>query len=292
MLAAWLTGIRNRIFTLHGLVSDTRKGFRRKLILLFETLSSRLAIQTWVVSASLRQHAIEAGVVRAADSLVIGNGSCNGVDVSVYKRSAAQAEASRKLRLQYGIALDDIVIGFAGRLSRDKGIELLLRVFNRLRVQYPNLRLLLAGPLETNDPISAPYNKMLSGDPAIIYLGKKADLVPVYGAMDIFVLPSYREGFGNVLIEAASMELPVIAPDIPGCRDAVAAGENGLFFQMGNDEDLYAILEKYIKDPDLRQIHGKNGRPWVIRKFDPGTIWAAQLAIYRNLLEAAGKKRD
>ncbi len=112
------------------------------------------------------------------------------------------------------------IIGYIGRLSKDKGTDILFKAFNMLKVRYPQVRLLIAGPVEKQDPFDKQFLHQLYNDNSIKYAGKIFDIVPFYALMQILVVSSFREGFGNVLIEAASMEVPVIAPDIPGCRNA------------------------------------------------------------------------
>ena len=121
-----------------------------------------------------------------------------------------------------------------------------------------------------------------------MYLGKLYDVAPVYGIIDMLVLPSFREGFPNVLIEAAAMEVPVVASDIPGCKDAVESGINGELFEKGNVAALTAVLKRLITNKTLRQQYGRNGRKFVSENFSNEEIWAGQLELYKNMLQTAG----
>jgi glycosyltransferase involved in cell wall biosynthesis len=169
-----------------------------------------------------------------------------------------------------------------GRLTRDKGIGLLLKAFDRIRVDFPGAQVLMAGP---GDPEGAlPEMQRIRKDPSIVYLGNMPDVVPVYALMDILVLSSYREGFGNVLVEAAAMEVPVVAPAIPGCSDALADGVNGILFRKGDADSLAAAIRRYAGDPVLAKSHGKAGRVFVER-FSRYEIWAGQARLYLSMLD-------
>ncbi|MCC6288749.1 MAG: glycosyltransferase family 4 protein [Chitinophagaceae bacterium] len=282
MLACYIFGSKKRIFTLHGLMSDNKTGLFKWLITLTEKISCAIAEKVIVVSHSLKKHAEQRGVLLHGKGVVIEKGSSNGIDTDRFSRNVSAMEASIVLKKKYGIADSDTVIGFIGRLTKDKGIDILFEAFNRLVVKYSNLKLLLVGPIIPENPFSPRYTAQLHNDKRIIFTGKMLNIVPAYIVADILVLPSFREGFPNVLIEAAAMETPVIASDIPGCVDALQKGYNGELFNKGNVEDLIVHLEKLIKDRDLRTVYGRNGRVFVEENFRQEKIWEQQELLYKN----------
>lgn len=286
-LAAWLTGHRNIIFTLHGLVSDTRSGFKKWLISRTEKLSCRMARRVVVVSPSLRNHAIKRNILSAGKAIVINNGSCNGVDAETFNRTPAVIEKASQLAQHLGLDPSDRVIGFVGRLSKDKGIDILLSAFNTLRKSYPNLKLLLVGPLIEDHGLPEDILKRLREDEAICFVGKQADVVLYYSLMEVLVLPSYREGLPNVLLEASAMELPVIATDIPGCTDAVKHQYTGELVRKASESDLVAVLERLLREPELGRRYGINGRQWVASRFNQKAVWQGYLQLYQQAVNLA-----
>ncbi len=288
MLACRLTGCKNKVFTLHGLLSDTKKGLLRWLIASTEKISCGIANSVLVVSPTLKTHAEKRKILPLGKGSVIGKGSANGIDLQLFPGKNAVTDRAAQLKVRLDLKEDDIVIGFLGRLSKDKGIDILFDAFNLLIKEYPSLRLVLAGPIIEENPFSRHLLHQLYHDEKVMYLGKLYDVTPVYGIMDMLVLPSFREGFPNVLIEAAAMEIPVVASDIPGCRDAVLAGINGELFEKGNVAALTAVLKKLITNKELRQQYGRNGRKFVSDHFSNEKIWAGQLELYKKMLLADG----
>ena len=284
ILACWFLGIRNRIFTLHGLYSDTKSGFTGWLVTRAETMTCNFAKQVIAVSESLRQHAIQRGILKAANSLIIEKGSCNGIDLDFYSRNQNNLLAASRLKEEIKLSGQEFLLGYVGRLSKDKGIEILFAAFNLLVKKIPNLRLIIAGPIEDADPFSRETMHQLYEDERIYYLGKMMDVAPVYCMIDILILPSFREGFPNVLLEAASMSVPVVSSRIPGSSDAMQAGFNGEFFSMGSSENLTDVLEKLIFNESERIRMGKNGRKFAEDNFSKERIWEGQLLIYNNML--------
>jgi len=285
MLASWIAGNKNRLFTLHGLLSDTKHGLVRRLITITEKISCRLAKNVIVVSPTLKTHAENRKILAPGKGLVIGNGSCNGIDLLSFSRNSTTTDSAVQLKNELGLKDDNIVIGFVGRLSRDKGIEILFDAFNVLIKEYPSLRLVIAGPLVEENPFSRHLLFQLYHDENVMYTGKLYDVTPVYGTLDIVVLPSLREGFPNVLIEAAAMEVAVVASDIPGCRDALNPGINGELFEKGNAKALVTVLKKLIDNRELRQQYAQNGRKFVSENFVNQKIWMGQLELYNKTLQ-------
>ncbi|MBS1749923.1 MAG: glycosyltransferase family 4 protein [Bacteroidetes bacterium] len=285
MIACFLTGFKHTVFTMHGLLSDNQKGLLRSIITLTEKISCRIPEKVIVVSHSLREHAIQRKIINAVKAIVIAKGSSNGIDLSEFSKSLDLTEQVLEMKERFGLTDKNIVVGYIGRLSKDKGIDILFEAFNILVAKYPVLRLVIAGPLIPEHPFSARYLDQLYHDEKVIYLGKLLDVRPVYELMDMLVLPSYREGFPNVLIEAAAMEVPVIATNIAGCRDAVMQNVSGELFEKGNVTQLTSAIGKLIDSPDLRKNYGQSGRVFVEKNFANERIWKGQLELYSSLLQ-------
>ncbi|PWT98838.1 MAG: hypothetical protein C5B52_11620, partial [Bacteroidetes bacterium] len=154
ILACWLLRIRNRIFTLHGLYSDTKHGFKGWLVTRAEYFTCSLSKIVLVVSESLRQHAIERRILTPEKSIVIENGSCNGIDVKAFSRSQPNLEGASRLKSEMKLTGQEIMLGYIGRVNKDKGIEVLIAAFNILLNRIPNARLVIVGPVEESDPVS------------------------------------------------------------------------------------------------------------------------------------------
>jgi glycosyltransferase involved in cell wall biosynthesis len=192
------------------------------------------------------------------------------------------------MRRAIGIPEDALVIGFVGRIVFEKGVTELLAAWTRLRSVHTFMHLILVGPFEKQDPIPAEARTQIAEDPSIHWLGENRDMPPIYATMDLLVLPSYREGLGMALLEAAAMGLPVIATDIPGCVDAVQDGITGTLVPPHDAYSLADAISRYVVNPALRQRHGNSGRTRVLRSFDQEAIWAATYAEYRRLLARRG----
>ena len=283
-MAAWLLAKRGRIFTMHGLVSDARRGWKGSLIRWFEKLSCSLANKVLVVSPSLAQHAINQSILSAKKAVVVLPGSYNGIDLHRFSKTAAVMLEVDKWKQQLGIREGQLVYGFVGRITQDKGIGLMLDAFQQLRQSYPHAVLLMVGPADHENPLPASVQDKLEHGEGVISVGMVKDIVPIYPLLDVLVLGSYREGFGNVLVEAAAMEVPVIAPIMPGCADAMQVDVNGKGFTKGDVSALYDAMLAYARDPALRARHGKAGRTFAA-KFDPQMIWEGQLRLYRSIMD-------
>jgi lipopolysaccharide/colanic/teichoic acid biosynthesis glycosyltransferase/glycosyltransferase involved in cell wall biosynthesis len=290
-LAAWLVRVPSRVYTLRGLRLETTRGPLRALLWTLERLTCALAHRVVCVSPSLRARAVEVGVVPAAKTVVIGGGSSNGVELARF--GAVHDARAAGLRAELGVD-GAPVAGFVGRIVRDKGIEELAAAWAALRDEFPAARLLLVGPLEAGDPVSPASVDALRADPRVHLAGGVDDPAPYYRLMDVLVLPTYREGFPNVLLEAGASGLPVVATRVPGCVDAVAEGETGSLVPARDADALAAALRPYLADAELRRRHGAAARERVAARFGRERIWEGLAALYRELARGAdgGPRRD
>lgn len=289
MIGAWLARVKVRIYHIHGLRYVTTTGSQRWLLRASEWLSCRLAHQVFCVSSSVREVVISEGLCPAHKIKVIHNGSINGVDaVNLFNPLLYEQERPAN-RSQHSIPKDALVIGYLGRIVKDKGITELQEAWQSLRYDYPNLHLLLAGPFEPQDPLPADVEAALRRDERVHIVDKTIDYEDIpayYCAMDVVAFPTYREGFGMIGIEGAAMGLPVVATRIPGCVDAVVDGVTGTLVPVRDSAALAQAIRAYLDDPALRTAHGEAGRARVLRDFRPEDIWEAIHAHYVALLRA------
>ncbi len=284
MLAAKFVRNKNRIFTLHGLLSDTKIGVKRSIITFIERISCTIAKQIFVVSPSLLEHAASRNILKKEKAVCLGYGSTNGVNTDLFSKTSQTIEEAKKLKSLYGIDEKSFVIGFVGRISKDKGIEFLLDSFLEIKKTAPQAKLFLVGPYEQSNCISDYHKALLYNGDGIYYLGKAFYVVPFYLLFDVLALTSFREGFGNVLIEAAAMEVPVIATNIPGCKDALENGVNGFVFEMGDKIDFIKKIEIFINDPNKCKEFGMMGREMAQKKFNNKNIWNLQMEEYNKMI--------
>ena len=285
MLAAFLARVPVRVYHMRGLPMLGATGLRRLLLRATERISCLAAHRVVCVSESMRTIAVASGLCRAEKALVLARGSGQGVDAEHrFSPDRLAPDTRDRTRRRLGIPNDAPVLGFVGRLVRDKGIIELAGAWQQLRERWPDLHLLLVGPFESTDPIPPDVTRALRSDPRVRVIGEDWDTPRLYAVMDIVALPSYREGFPNVPLEAAAMGLPVVTTRVPGCVDAVEDGVTGLLVPARDVAALTETIDKYLQDGELRHRHGQVGRNRVLRDFRPESIWAGVYDLYLDLL--------
>ena len=284
MMAASLCRVPVRVYHQHGLPLMTATGLKRAILGGTERTACRLAHRVMCISKSLRDVLIAEGLCSAEKVKVLEHGSIDGVEAGTrFNPARVSTESAEVVRARYQIPQGALVMGFVGRVVRDKGLSELAQAWRVLRDEVPSLHLLVAGPFESQDPVPAAVEATLRSDPRIHLAGTVRDVPSIYRILDLLVLPTYREGFGTVLLEAAAMKVAVVATRIPGCVDAVRDGETGTLVPVGDAGALTAAIRTYLGDPELRRQHGANGRHRVLREFDPAVIRGALFQEYVRL---------
>lgn len=286
MLAAWAVGTPVRVYKLVGLRLETCTGFKRWLLSWTERITSACAQRVISISPSLSAAYLSAGYCspEKLDDRIL---SSHGVDGSVYRPRRSSPEVAA-LRTQLGIAENDLVIGFVGRLTRDKGLGDLLTAFRRVQPQQPAARLLLVGEFEAGDPVASTVRQELEADPRVILTGSVSDTSPYYNLMDVFAFPSYREGLPNAPLEAACTEIPVVGFAATGTVDAVVDGETGWLVPVGDAAALAERLLHSLNDPVERTAQGAAGRQRALCRFSPTGVHTQFERLYRALLAERG----
>jgi glycosyltransferase involved in cell wall biosynthesis len=283
MLAARLAGVPLRLHTYTGQVWITRSGWMRRLLKDADRLIARLATHVLADSYSQRAFLIAEGIVTAQKSAVLAQGSICGVDTQRFHPDAAARE---RVRRSHGLATDAVVFLYLGRINRDKGMIDLARAFARAGADHAQAHLLLVGPDEGG--LRAEISAAAGGCAARLHFAGLTDRPQDYfAAADVFCLPSYREGFGTTIIEAAAAGIPGIGSRIYGITDAIVENETGLLFAAGNVQQLALCMGTLAGNEAMRRRMGEHARRRAERDFSSAVVTAAWVDCYRKLLATA-----
>ena len=280
-IAGHLAGVPRRLHTFTGQVWVTRHGAMRAMLKAADRLIARLSTHVLVDSFSQRDFLVAQGIVSLTKTSVLGQGSISGVNTARFR---PDREARQRLRKGLGINEGETLFLFLGRLKRDKGVLDLARAFAASGARRPDTHLLLVGPDEENLGGQA---RELAGDCAsrLHCSGYTDSPEDFYASADVFCLPSYREGFGSAVLEAAAAGLPSIGSRIYGITDAIVEGRTGLLFEPGNFLELADKMNSLASDPGLRARMGTQARKRALRDFPASVLTAALLDFYDRLLQ-------
>lgn len=289
MWAAWLTRVPHRIYTVTGLRFETTTGKFRLLLKTMERLTCFLATKVIPEGEGVKATLLREKITRKPMSKIL-NGNVNGIDLEFFKRSPEIDAQATEIRRSLGAAAGTFVFGFAGRIVRDKGVNELVAAFSRLKKELGGnaVRLLLLGDFEDAlDPISDEARvEIARTDSGIFAPGFQKDLRPYYAATDVFVLPSYREGFPNVVIQAGAMSVPCIVSDINGCNEIIREGENGTIIPSHDADALYAAMKCFYEEREtLLPKLAARSRELIASRYEQKAVWDATLAMYQKLTD-------
>src|SRR5690554_410531 len=280
MIAAWFTRVPFRIYTIRGLAFEGESGFKRKLLMFTEKVACACAHKVICISPSIEKVALNLKLTTKDEAIVFGEGSSNGLQLEKYEYNEIIDRKVKEIKNKYCLEAYGFIVGYVGRINNSKGIKELIEAFEILQKEYPNIALLLVGRKEKKDPIDEKVEEKIANNPNIFEIGHVSDPIPYYYVMDILAFPTYREGFGNVSIEAQATGTPVVTTNVTGAVDTIINNETGILVAVKDVTGLKNAIEKFIKNPKLIREMGKKGKERAFEKFDSRIIWESLERLY------------
>ncbi|MGH9775350.1 MAG: glycosyltransferase family 4 protein [Candidatus Acidiferrales bacterium] len=280
-LAARIAGIPVVVHTIHGLLfHDSMPRAKRRLFWLSEKFTAAFVDHLLSQSHEDVGVAVRSHLCPADRITYLGN----GIDVQRFSPRATPT-TREALRASFGFRPNDFVVGSVGRLVYEKGCAELFKAASQLTARHPQVKFLIIGSPEPdqNDAVSAKDIAELSCRNSVRFAGWRDDMPACYSAMDVFLLPSHREGIPRACMEASAMELPVVASYIRGCREVVRHRETGLLVPVGNVAEILAAIEELLADRFLVGRMGRQGRDYIVENFDQRQVLARLCEFYSRL---------
>ncbi len=284
-IAGKFARIKKRIYCQWGIRYVGFSGVSRVIFKILEKITCLLSTQINAVSSKNRQFSIDEGLYKPSKAQVVGNGGTVGVDLTEYdmsKYDEYRTEKRNELKIE-----DEFVFGFVGRLSRDKGTVELFTAFKKLTEETSNVKLICIGRNELPESVlPLEIIQWLKETDKVIFTGHqpKEEVKKYYAAMDMYVHPTHREGFGMVLQEAAAMGCPVITTNIPGASEVLIDGESCLLVEPKNWNSLYETMRTLSSDKQKCHQMGVSGRKYVEDKYERNIMVNNWLTRYEELL--------
>lgn len=262
--AAAVLGIKNRLYYVGGLRLEGAKGRTRRLLVAVERFTGACATAIVLNSPSAHQKALQLSLYKPMKTSRTEPASSHGVDSSYFTPWPRDV----RLREELGISPQHTTFGFVGRLTRDKGVETLIEALDRL--EDKSFTVLVVGPQNESD--SKGYLELLAKDQRVVCVGRQSDVRPYYSLMDCLLLPSLREGFPNVVMEASACGVPSIVSDGTGAVDSVRHGVTGWRVPVGDSAALADVMSDVLDQAPELAARGKRARQWMVDSFDPQSV--------------------
>ena len=276
MMAAWLAGVPVRVHMFTGLVWPTSTGLKRRILMATDWLTCACATHIIPEGEGVKADLLNHHITRKPLQ-VLGYGNIRGIDLDYFDPEKFVDDRRHE---------DGFTFVFVGRIVRDKGINELIQAFDRLHREHPQTKLVLVGPREDNlDPVLPETLRRIDQGDGIVAVGRQSEVRPFYAGADVFVFPSYREGFPNVVIEAGAMGLPSIVTDINGSREIIINGENGIIVPPQDAEALYQAMKRFVEDDKMVKALAANARELIASRFEQGFVHKCLYDFYHEVLK-------
>ncbi len=280
LMAARICRVSVRLHTVAGLPLMEATGFKRWVLEMAERITYSCAHHVYPNSNGLLKYIKEQLLIVNRPLSIIGKGSTNGIDTTFFSRSPELLEKAAEIRIKYQIPDDAIVFSFVGRIVKDKGIIELTAAFKKLST-IKDVRLMLVGPFEQElDPLPSQVMQFINDSNLVIKAGFQQDVRPWLLASDVFVFPSYREGFPNVVMQAACLKVPCIVSDINGCNELIEHNESGLIVPPKNDHALFDAMALMAADKKISSAFAEKAQQFVVDNYDQQYVWGELLKEY------------
>ena len=285
MIAAWICRVPVRMHTVAGLPGIVSAGVKGFILRFTEKITCFCAHRVYPNSTGLMQYMKQDLKINRSKLSVLGNGSSNGIDTKYFQKTEILEREAAKIRISHSIDDAAIVFSFLGRLVKDKGIVELVAAFRQIS-RDTNSYLLLVGFFENDlDPLPAETIRLIDANPRILHVGFQKDVRPWLIASDVFVFPSYREGFPNVVLQASCLEVPSIVSDINGCNEIIQNGKTGIVVKPRDENGLCEAMRTLGASAGLREEYGKQSKEFVTKNFEQKYFWAGLLREYEVLMK-------
>ena len=279
MLAAFICCVPVRMHTYTGLIFPTATGLKQKMLICIDKLLCFCA--TYInpegkgVARDLKMFNITKKPLH-----IIANGNVRGIDINYWNIDSTSEP--KYIKREQGC----FTFMFVGRVVGDKGINELISSFRKLQKVHWDIRLILIGPFEKElDPLNVSSQQEIERGDGIFAVGSKKDVRPYYLISDVFVFPSYREGFPNTVLEAGAMGLPSVVTDINGSNEIIIEGKNGLIIPSMDEDALYTAMKYCVENPDEVKKMASHARALVISRYEQKFVWEALLKEYNDLVK-------
>jgi glycosyltransferase involved in cell wall biosynthesis len=286
-IAARLARVPIVVNTLHGFYFHAHTPpFWRRFYIATETIAARCSDVILSQNSEDMQTAVQEGICTPDKIKHLGN----GIDIEQFRRSRLSPELLKQKRDELDLMVDRPVVGFVGRLVAEKGILELLQAARLVLTQYPDVQFLIIGPVDKEKPdhLTPAVAGEYGVESAFVFAGMRQDIPELYALMDLFVLPSHREGFPRSPMEASAMGVPCIVTDIRGCREAVTHNENGLLVPLDDPDALAQAVISLLADKEKAKRMAIRGRQMAEERFDERLVFARVKEEYARLLRRKG----
>ena len=284
MLAAYIAGVPVRMHTVAGLPLMEATGVKRWVLNTVERITYFCSTHVYPNSKGLETFILQNKLCILKKIKVLGSGSSNGIDTSYFDPEMVSQAQQVALKNELSIEPKDFVFCFVGRLVKDKGVNELIDAFIQISKKHLNAKLLIVGHTEADlDPLLPKTLHNIEFNERIIEVGFQKDIRPYLAIADLFIFPSYREGFPNVILQANAMGVPCIVSDINGCNELIKQGENGLIVPAKNSKILKEQMELLLENPNYLKASKAEIRNFIRLNFEREVFWELLLKEYKAL---------
>ncbi|CEN76506.1 group 1 glycosyl transferase [[Clostridium] sordellii] len=266
-IAAKLSGNKISLYHNMGFRYAGSTGIKRKILKYLEKITCLLSTEIQTVSFSNLEFGIKENLFKREKSRVIWNGSTGGVDLDKFDISK-KLDWKNEIYIKHNISSEKFIFGFVGRITKEKGINEILEAYKELCMNNNDTMLIMVGQEENVNSIEKKLYNWAKKNENILFIGHSNEVYKYLSAFNVLLLPSYREGFGNVVIESQAMGVPVIVSDIPGPTDAIKKNVTGLVVSKQNSKELLDKMEYVYINKKLCKNMGDNAHKYIKSKFD------------------------